>query len=105
MRADQIIAGAIVEMAKTKFGVGFIKDISQYIYDHKHQGRDVSGVTLQRTPLGFHSPEVAEFVGRLVTTGLATQSGPVIITPEGVKWLKNLSSGHQELTEDMLTDD
>ncbi len=98
MRADQIIADVIVKMAETKSGVGYIKDISQYIYDRKQQGEDVSGVTLQRTPLGFHSPEVAEFVGRLVTTGLATQSGPVIITPEGVKWLKNLSSGHHSLS-------
>ena len=92
MHAEQIIASVIAEMAEKKLGIGYVKDISNRIYYYKQQGRDVSGVTLQRTPLGFHSPEVAEFVGRLVTVGLATQGSPVIVTEEGVTWLKKLSA-------------
>ena len=92
MHAEQIIARAITEMAEKRPEIGYVKDISNHIHYYKQQGRDVSGVTLQRTPLGFHSPEVAEFVGRLVTVGLATQGSPVKITEEGVTWLKKLSS-------------
>ena len=93
MHADVVIASVMVEMAEkgsleTGYFIGYVKDISKRIYELKVAGRDVSGVTLQRTPLGFHSPEVAEFVGRLVTVGLATQGSPVTITPEGLEWLK-----------------
>lgn len=92
MRTEQFIAKVIAEMAETKLEVGYVKDISKCIYNHKRKGQAVSGVTLQRTPVGFHSPEVAEFVGRLVTVGLASQGSPVIITKEGVEWLKRLAT-------------
>lgn len=96
MRSDQIIADVIAKMAGRALEIGYVKDISERIYENKQNGRDVSGVTLQRTPLGFHSPEVAEFVGRLVTVGLATQGSPVIITTEAIKWLEKLSKDVQD---------
>jgi len=88
MRAEQIIASIMVEMAGKDLQVGFIKDISQRLYDYKKQGRDISGIALQRIPSGFYSQTVEEFVGRLLIAGLAKQEGPVILTPEGFKWLK-----------------
>lgn len=91
MHADQIIADAIVEMAdKGKLEIGYVNDIAQHIYELKKLGQDVTSITLQRSPLGFHSPEVAEFVGRLVTVGLATQGSPVTITSRGLEWLKSI---------------
>ena len=93
MHADVIIASVMAEMAeKGSLEIGYVMDISERIYALKVAGRDVSDVTLQRTPLGFHSPEVAEFVGRLVTVGLATQGSPVMITSEGLNWLKLMES-------------
>lgn len=91
MRADEIIASVIVEMAqKGTSEIGYVNDISRRIYELKSEGQDITGVTLQRTPLGFHSPQVAEFVGRLVTVGLATQGSPVMITSDGLTWLKTM---------------
>lgn len=91
MRAEQIIARAMVEMAEEELKVGSIADISKKIQSYKKQGETVSGITLQRTPLGFHSREVAEFIGRLVTVGMVTQASPVvIITQEGIEWLKKI---------------
>ena len=90
MHADTVIALVMAEMAEQGgLEIGYVKDISKRIYELRNAGKDVPGVTLQRTPLGFHSPEVAEFVGRLVTVGLATQGSPVMITLEGLNWLKN----------------
>jgi len=88
MRAEQVIVNIIVEMAEKNLQIGYIKDISKYIYDCKQRGRDVADITLQRTPLGFYSPEVAEFLGKLVTAGLATQENPLIVTENNINWLK-----------------
>jgi hypothetical protein len=92
MHTSQIIAHIIIEMTKTNLEIGHIRDICDQVYAYKCNGHDIQGITLQRTPLGFHSSEVAEFVGRLVIVGLATQGDPVIITEEGVVWLKRFAS-------------
>lgn len=92
MRADKIIAGVIVEMAEEKgLKIGTIGEISRRIHDHKTQGQDVSGVTLQRVPTGFHSREVAQLAGRLLTVGFAKQGNPLELTPEGFEWLKEFA--------------
>ena len=88
MHAEKVIARAIIEMAKEELKAGSISDISDRIHDYKQRGQDVFGITLQKTPLGFHSQEVAAFVGRIVAAGLGTQTNPVILTKEGIEWLK-----------------
>ena len=92
MQAEKIIADVIVEMARKKLTIGYINHIAGRIYGRRLKGMDTSGITLQRTPLGFHSNEVAEFVGRLLTAGLVRQANPVVVTPEGLKWLRKLKS-------------
>jgi hypothetical protein len=92
MRADEIIAGVMIEMAEEKgLKIGSIGDISQCLYEHKGRGQDISEITLQRTPFGFHSLEVAQLIGRLLTAGLAKQGNPVELTQQGLEWLKKLA--------------
>jgi len=79
MRAETIIIRAMIEMAREDPVVGTVNAISRRIYEYKNRGDDVSSlVTLQRTPTGFYSREVTEFVERLLITGTLLQY-PIVI--------------------------
>lgn len=90
MRTETLVILALARLHRERGeNLGYRRDVVEVLEKMEGAGVGLGGIRFRPTPVGPHSEEVAEFIGRLTMGGYLRQESPIRLTSYGVDLINN----------------